>query len=455
MRSSHRGHVLIRLLLAIWLASQALVAHAQAAGGTKPLYLWSSPDQRLSRIPPSGTHRDVRIDGAGGAATWTLSPLLQADVSLQPGSIPVTLWLANSGSGRDRALTVSLANSNLGTIATAGPTVVRTPDRPDPATPFIFTLNIPSGVTAPAGSSFTLTVRNETTQANRRVHVYPISGGNISRVELQSATVINVESVQAYDAPYPGGVLTSTFTPGATVYVRSVVSDPFGSLDIAGAWLEISDPAAALQVPAAPMTQVADSGAATRTYEYPFASPADAATGDWEMRVEAREGTENTVTDVGLGTFNIARPALQVHKLTQVLEDPVNAATNPKRIPGSVQYYAITVRNMGAGSVDAGSLVIVDPIPAGLAIYVSTAAGAPVDFIDGSPASGLTFNYSGDVSYSNQPGGGPPYTYGPVADADGFDGNVTGVRITPTGTFNGASAAGVPAFTVRFRVRID
>jgi hypothetical protein len=74
--------------------------------------------------------------------------------------------------------------------------------------------------------------------------------------------------------------------------------------------------------------------------------------------------------------------------------------------------------------------------------------------VDGAPASGLVFNYAANVRYSNQPGGGAPYNYTPVPDASGFDPNVTGFRIAPTGVMNPATVAGNPNFTVRFRVRV-
>lgn len=435
-------------------APQIIVSQSQIpSSGTKPLYLWSNPDRRLSRTPPTGTHNNVAINGAGAAATWTLSPALQTSLTLQPGNIAVRLWLAESGAQTTRRVSVALTNSSLGTIASVGPLTLNPPT----GTPAqsAFTLAIPPGITAPAGSTFALTVTNDTTQSNRLIHVYPVSAGNISRVELQSATVINVNSVQTYDAPYPSGAPTASFGRGANVYVRAVVSDPFGSFDITGATLSILDPASALQVTNVAMNQVADSGASTRTYEYAYIVPPNGQMGAWTTRVVAREGSENTVTDLGVGAFAIVSPALNVQKTSQLLADPVNDVVNPKRIPGSVQTYSITVTNSGSGAVDAGTLVITDRIPPGLALFVATTAGDPVQFVDGSTPSGLFFAYATHVSYSSQPGGGSPYNYIPAPDADGFDANVTGVRIAAQGAMSGASGAGIPSFTVRLRVRVN
>jgi uncharacterized repeat protein (TIGR01451 family) len=276
-------------------------------------------------------------------------------------------------------------------------------------------------------------------------------------VQLNSATVINVDSVQAYTAAYPGGAPGASFNPGATLYARAVVSDPFGSFDIASASVSIRDSGNAAQVTNVAMTQVADSGAATRTYQYAYTLPANAAAGGWTISVTAVEGTEGLVTDLGNGGFTVVlpQPTLLVQKTVEVLSDPYNAAVNPKRIPGSLQRYVITVTNTGPGVVDAGTLVITDVVPAGTTLYVSGASGNPVEFIDGATASGLSFNYASNVGYSSQPGGSAPFNYVPVPDANGFDAAVTAVRVAPTGTMAGASGASQPGFTIRIRVRVN
>ena len=179
------------------------------------------------------------------------------------------------------------------------------------------TLNLPSSVTAPAGSAFRLThCELELAAADRAMSSCTRfrRPATYSRVELNSLSVIEVSSVDHYNAAYSGGAITTAFNRGATVYVRSVVSDPFGSFDIAGANLSILDPSSTTIVNNVAMTQVADSGAATRTYEYAFTVPTNAAAGAWSTRVVAREGTENTVTDLGVGAFNVVLPALSMQK---------------------------------------------------------------------------------------------------------------------------------------------
>lgn len=141
---------------------------------------------------------------------------------------------------------------------------------------------------------------------------------------------------------------------------------------------------------------------------------------------------------------------LEITKTNSVISDPVNGTTNPKLIPGAVVEYVITVRNVGAGTVDASSIVLVDVMPAEMAF----ATGTPVTFTNGTPTSGLnTFNANTMVTYSQAVGGVAPYTYTPTG---AFDANVRGIRIAPTGNMASAtSATNQPNFTIRFRAQVQ
>ena len=148
-------------------------------------------------------------------------------------------------------------------------------------------------------------------------------------------------------------------------------------------------------------------------------------------------------------------PSLLVTKTVQTVSDPVNGASGPKNIPGAVIAYTVSVTNQGPGTVDADSLVITDPVPANSALFVDSSGGDAIVFVDGPVSSGLTYSSATDVSYSNQPGGGPPYTYTPTPDAAGFDPAVTGFRVAPGGDMNAASGSGNPSFNIRFTTRVE
>ena len=439
-------------------APQLIVSpSALPSSGSKPLYLRSTPAVALSRNPP-GTDAAVTV-AFGAPVAWTLTPTLALPVTLPGGSIAVPLWLRrNSNTGANsRTLQVTLANTSTGTIGSSTQTLTTLPSSGSPALVNFVIPNPTAATIFPIGSAFRITITQTAPNvAGRSTLVYPVgaTAGNYSRVVLNSATVVNVDSVQTFNAPYSGGAAQPSFAAGSTVYVRSVISDPFGSFDIASARISITDAASVVRVANAALTQVADSGAATRTYEYAYVVPAGAPLGGWTAQITGVEGTEGTVTDTRVGGFAVLpnMPALRVTKTVDVVADPVNGAVNPRQIPGSLQRYRVTVANTGPGSVDASTLVIADLVPANSELVV--AGGPAVQFFDGTVPSGLTFNYASHVTFSNQPGGVSPYTYAPAANGNGVDPNVTALRIAPSGAMPGAASGNQPSFSVEFRVRV-
>ena len=149
-------------------------------------------------------------------------------------------------------------------------------------------------------------------------------------------------------------------------------------------------------------------------------------------------------------------------KSTAILTDPVNGASDPKAIPGAVVSYTITVNNQGGRPADLDSTVITDRIPTDSSLVVSDIGGGgsgPLIFIDGSPASGLTYTFTSltsttdDLEFSSD--GGASFGYTPTPDGNGVDASVTDIRINPKGVFLPSSGAGNPGFSIGFRVRVD
>lgn len=151
----------------------------------------------------------------------------------------------------------------------------------------------------------------------------------------------------------------------------------------------------------------------------------------------------------------IALPTLQITKVVETLNDPINGTTNPKAIPGAVMRYTIEISNQGPGQVDANTFALTDVVPAGTELFVDGGASDAVTFTDGAVTSGLAYSFATDVRFSNQAGGGPPYTYVPSADPQGFDSAVTGVIVEPSGTMNGAAGGANPSFTLQLNVRVQ
>jgi uncharacterized repeat protein (TIGR01451 family) len=172
-------------------------------------------------------------------------------------------------------------------------------------------------------------------------------------------------------------------------------------------------------------------------------------------RALARNGAV-TLDSNSIAITVCAVPSLTVVKSVQTVFDPVNLFITPRAIPGAIMLYTMQVINSGAGMVDSNTLVVTDAIPANTVMCVSnTCSNPPVAFLCSvTPPCGLTHSYAAAVTYSNQAGGGAPYTYPPVPDADGFDANVTGVRSNPTGWLNGASGGNSATFSLQFKVRV-
>lgn len=431
--------------------------------GNKPLYLYGAPGLQLSRTPTPGAPAYVNLLELQ-SVVWTQTPVLQADSTLDPSvnpNVPVNLYLANNNAGgQNRDITVSLVCSSGGTTLTANRIIFLS------TAVTLQTFNLPLGapLTCTAGNSWVLTIRNNTTGAgSRELRVYPVSGGNISQAVLPTTTVINVDSVAVYDAAWPGGSAIVTAQAGTTVYVRSVIGDPFGSFDITGATVTITDSLGTVRVNAAAMTQVADSGTLTKTYEYTYVVPVGGPAGNWTIRVTGAEGTEGTVSDLAQVALNvfIPMPNILMLKSVTVQSDPFNGAVNPKAIPGAAMLYTVTATNQGPGATDADTVVITDPVPANAELFVGDLGGpgsGPVAFTDGAVASGLSYSFLGlgsgadSIAFSND--GGATWTYTPTPDADGYDVNVTNIRVSPSGTFNAAAGPNQPSFNLQFRVRV-
>jgi hypothetical protein len=430
------------------------------SAGKKFVYLHrnASAVKSLSRVVPDGTDTN-EVVANGTPDSFTIAPPLRTAFTIAAGAIPVNLWMTRSGNfPSSRNITVTLTASDGFSTSTA-PSLAP----PTGATPALSVFSLPnvSAHTFPVGTTFTLTVANG---GSNNITIFPNgdgTAGNNSRIEFNATTVINVDSVQTYNATYNGGAVQSTFYPGATVYVRAQVSDPFGSFDIGSARVSIVDPSNVTQVNNVAMTAQGapatcnSQAAATCVFQTAYTVPAAPSLGGWTVRVTASEGAEGTVTDLGVGNFTVAipQPNLTIVKTSTVISDPVNIATNPKRIPNAVVRYDITLTNSGPGTIDSGTLVLTDPIPANSSMYVSTGSGNPVVFVNGTTPSGLTFTYATNVSYSST-GTSGPWTYAPVPDANGFDSAVRAVRIAPSGVMS-AAGSGNPSFTIQFRVRID
>ena len=151
-------------------------------------------------------------------------------------------------------------------------------------------------------------------------------------------------------------------------------------------------------------------------------------------------------------------PELTVSKVSTLIADPVNGASNPKAIPGATVEYLITVTNIGDGP--ASNVVVLDNGPPDAKLCLMARSGGPIIFDEPSGATGLTYDYGGsgtiagdlqvatdDLQFSAN--NGSSFDHDPSDNGDGCDDTVTDFRVTPSGTL---SAGGTFTVTVRFEI---
>lgn len=419
------------------------------ASGVKQLYfdqLNATPD--LTRVAPAQT-----VTGNIDTLTLDQSIAFTSPFTITGGSTTnVQLRLRRRNGNGARTINVelrhgidnSLITSNTGTWNAGGWQTVTVP------------LTIASDETFAAGD-FVRVVIDNVPASNGNIQFSSFRNGVRSEVQMQSSTVINVDSINVFSAAYPSTTQFPSYEPGSTVFIRAVVSDPFGSADITAANITITDSAPLDRVVNQAMTSVATT-AGTRTYEYQYTIPATP-DGNWMLSVTADEGNEGTVSHTGTGNMIVGTTNFTISKNSTVLSDPINL-TDPKAIPSAIIEYTISVENAGFGYADADSFEITDPVPTGTTFYFGNPHN-PADFVDGANSSGVSFNFIDissvvdDIDFSND--GGSSFIT-PSVDTNGFDITVPPInfiRINPKGAFNGSDGLNHPSLEFRLRVRVD
>ena len=267
----------------------ASVAWSPAAWTTGTVY--NSPDltpiaQEIVNRPgwSTGNSMVFIVTGTGSRSTdaWDSSPSSTASLVIQytlSGTMPpnpnITALLKYGGT-----TIISLTNPtyNSGTNL------------------LTWTGTLGADVTVPAGQAIALQIT--TAQSGVAFKIDYDSQTKPSKINLPVSTYIDITAVNMYSAAYPGGSIVTTASAGTTVYLRSTVTDPFGTSDITAEEVLITAPGGGTSTVAA--TSVATAGC-VRTYEYPWTVPATS--GNYKFKTTAKEGTENTVTDTDSVTF--------------------------------------------------------------------------------------------------------------------------------------------------------
>ncbi len=150
----------------------------------------------------------------------------------------------------------------------------------------------------------------------------------------------------------------------------------------------------------------------------------------------------------------IELPSITITKTSTVESDPVQGINNPKRIPGAIVRYLISVSNTGSAA-DTDTIKIDDIMPANVKLLVTA---GHIGFVEPSN-SGLTFNYdpinpaSDNIIFSDD--NGLSYTYNPTADADDADSSVNRIKLEPSGRFGCSNNGTAHDFSIFYDVIIQ
>ncbi|WP_111657811.1 DUF11 domain-containing protein [Isoalcanivorax indicus] len=415
-----------------------------AVSGVKNLYPYFSGGGGpfLSRVVP-GANTAVTLAGSS-SITLPMAPAFVRPFTVTGNSMPVRLCIRRTGSTLSgRSMRVGLASVGT-TPANLGSATLSTV----PTGWTLATLNVSFNgpVTLQPGSQIQVTIENTTGAANRQIEVSSTQCGasGPSRIEMNSSTVIHVESISLYSAAFPSDAEITQPQQGQTVFVRARISDPFGSFDITSTLIDVLDINNNVILPTTAMTLVQDlTESGERIYQFSGAAP-DWTAGPYTLRVRANEGTEGTVFALGTRLMAVSPqpPALRLNRNVSVAGGPPGTSVNAS--PGDPLTYSIVLGNDGAG--DATQVVLEERLDRYVSLNLNGfGAAQPFEFTQGTVPSGLS---PGQISYSSNQG--ISFDYVPMSGAGGapagFDSQVTHFRIE----FNGAMP---PQGTLQLRYR--
>lgn len=273
--------------------------------------------------------------------TFTQSPALCSALTIKSGqTITVTNYVSIVSGTMP-------ANPNITAVLKYGATTIATLTNPTYSGGLLtWTGTIGSDMTVPAGQAILLEVT--TAQSGVSFTIDYDSQTKPSKISLPVTTFIDITSYAVYNASYPGGSVITSAIGGTTVYARAVVTDPFGFDDITGMDITITPPGTTVAA-----TSVATAGC-TRTYEYAWATPV--AAGTYSIPATAKEGLENTVTDLQALSFGVLSAPVSL-----TLSMSVNNATV---LPGGTLQYTLTLTNASINT--ATNIKVKDQLPGGV-----------------------------------------------------------------------------------------
>jgi uncharacterized repeat protein (TIGR01451 family) len=379
------------------LATNRIAGNFIATGAsTKPgaanvtnLWTWTASAQQWSfgavSIKPA-------FLGAPGNSTvsFTQTPAFTQSFSLPAGVVvAITNFVAvTSGSmPANPAITATLRYGTTNILTLSNPTYSAV------ASNLVWSGTLGSNITIPAGQSLSYVISNN--QAAVAYRIEYDSTNKPSKITLPTTTVIHIASLDIYDAPYPGGSIVSTPVAGSPLYVRTSVTDPFGSYDITSLGLAITAPDtnANVNVTLNNANVVATNGT-SKTYEYAWQT--GPVTGGYNIVAVAHEGSEG-ITDTAAASVSLIFLDLGTPS-SATFTGGLNGTPTNGFAPNSTLYFRVTDLNRNTNSTITDTVTVTMTSSAGdIEVVVLTETGVDTGVFVGSLPSSTSVNSVGTL----------------------------------------------------------
>jgi uncharacterized repeat protein (TIGR01451 family) len=328
---------------------------------TKKLYLNADASadayQNLDRIDPVAAGKMFTSNSAvlasDSATTFVQTPAFCSDFFMPAGSLVKITNYFQVASGTMPANPVINASLKKGTNAATATTFLTFGNPAVNGGALNWSAPLPASVSVASGEMLFLEIASA--QAGVTFSIQYNSAAKPSVVALPTTTVITLDQLGVYDAPFPAGNLITNATSGQTIYVRASASDPFGAYDVTAMRLAILNPGGFTATTNLSSPYVVSSNTCSKTFEYAWT--AENWQGNYTIRATAFEGTEG-ITNSAQTTVQVAYPAGGTPSVIAFI-DSTGAPTNSYATNQTVCVRVTDLnRNLNPGSVENVTAII-------------------------------------------------------------------------------------------------
>ena len=336
-------------------ASSSVIVGLQS----KQLYLIPAnpaPPQGLTPVPPSGTQVVYQVRRGGAAFDFQLTAPLAGPFRML--NVSALLYL-DSNSHNVRNLDMNLTLLDADGVTQSAVTYFQQRSTTDNVNGFqLFSYPLPSfDHTFPAGHWILFRVRAMGSGSDDALLATNATATR-SHLEILTPTYVRIDTMELRDASAPAAV----WSPRDRLVVRVNVSDPFGTGEIQGVWLNVTDPSGNAVVVLDPMVPIAsDPGnpSAWRIFDAGYGPALN--NGTYRLEVLATE--KNGAKAFALASAMVRLPVMGL--------DMVPSQTSA--LSGDIYFYELWYNNSGTGP--AGRVWINLSLPVEVAFVTSSDEG--------------------------------------------------------------------------------